>query len=377
MRIRIITAIALTITWLVPAGAETVRTEYQTIELEPVIEGLDEPWGMEFLPDGRLMISERGGRLLLVDGDRSSVVEGTPEVAARGQGGLLDVTVHPEFKTNRQVYLTWSQAGPDGVNSATTLSRAVLDGNRLTGLEQLFVQDRFSTPGRHYGSRLAWLPDGTLLMSIGDRGAAPPRAQDIADHAGSLLRLNADGTPAAGNPFSGISGARPEIWSYGHRNIQGLLVHPETGTVWATEHGPRGGDELNQIVPGANYGWPIVSRGRDYRTEKRYFPYTRRSMAGVVDPEIDWTPGLHPSGLAVLTGDTFPNWRGNLLAGGLATEQIRRIVFEDGEVVHEERLIQGKAGRVRDLTVGPDGLVYFVTDNGEGNDGLLRIRPAD
>ncbi len=360
-----------------PGMAETLRTEYQQIELEAVIQGLDEPWGMAFLPDGRLLVTERTGRLLRIDNGQAQEISGTPEVAARGQGGLLDVALHPDFETNRLVYLTWSQAGPDGVNSATTLSRARLDGDRLVDLEQLFIQDRFSTPGRHYGSRLAWLPDGTLLMSIGDRGAAPPRAQDITDHAGSLLRLNDDGTPAADNPFIGLEGAKPEIWSYGHRNIQGLLVHPETGTVWATEHGPRGGDELNLITPGANYGWPIVSRGRDYRTEQRYFPYTRRALAGVVNPEIDWTPGLHPSGLVAITGDRFPAWRGNLLAGGLATEQIRRIVFEDGEVVHEERLIQGKAGRVRDLAIGPDGAIWFVTDNGEGNDGLWRIRPAD
>jgi len=357
-------------------AAETLRTEYQEIELERVLEGLNEPWGMAFLPDGALLVTERGGRLLRIKNGSASEISGIPEVAARGQGGLLDVAVHPEFPDNGLVYLTWSQAGPDGVNSATTLSRGRLQGDQLTGVEQLFIQDRFSTPGRHYGSRLAWLPDGKLLMSVGDRGAEPPRAQDIADHAGSLLRLNDDGTAAADNPFVGIDGAKAEIWSYGHRNIQGLLVHPETGAVWATEHGPRGGDELNHIVPGANYGWPIVSRGRDYRTEQRYFPYTRRTLAGVVDPEIDWTPGLHPSGLAVLTDDTFPAWRGNLLAGGLATEQIRRIVFEDGEVVHEERLVQGQAGRVRDLEIGTDGLIYFITDNGDENDGLWRIRPA-
>ena len=221
------------------------------------------------------------------------------------------------------------------------------------------------------------MADGSLLMSIGDRGAEPPRAQDLGDHAGKLLRLTDDGKPAAGNPFLGRDDVLPEIWSSGHRNIQGLMVHPETGAIWATEHGPRGGDELNRVEAGANYGWPDVSLGRDYRTEQRYFDYTVRHKDGMVDPLIDWTPGLHPSGLAVLTGDTFPAWKGNFLSGGLATEQIRRIVFEDGEVVHEERLIQGKAGRVRDLAIGPDGFIYFITDNGNGNDGLWRIRPAD
>ncbi|MGB0513770.1 MAG: PQQ-dependent sugar dehydrogenase [Wenzhouxiangellaceae bacterium] len=205
----------------------------------------------------------------------------------------------------------------------------------------------------------------------------PHGAQDLNDHAGSLLRLNDDGTAATGNPFTSRADARPEIWSYGHRNIQGLMVHPDTGAIWATEHGPRGGDELNLVVRGANYGWPVVSRGRDYRTEQAYFAYTQRSLTGIVDPVIDWTPGLHPSGLAVLTGDRFPAWRGNLLAGGLATEQIRRIVFEDGEVVHEERLIQGQAGRVRDLAIGPDGDIWFITDNGEDNDGVWKISPAE
>lgn len=359
------------------AAAESLRTEYQQIELEPVVQGLDEPWGMAFLPDGRLLVTERIGRLLRIEGDQATEISGIPDVAALGQGGLLDVSLHPRFETNGWVYLTWSQAEADGVNSATTLSRARLDGNHLVDLETLFVQNRFSTPGRHYGSRLAWLPDGTLLMSVGDRGAEPPRAQDLGDHAGKLLRLSDDGKPAPGNPFIDREGAQPEIYSFGHRNIQGLMVHPETGAIWATEHGPRGGDELNRIEAGQNYGWPQVSRGRDYRTEKPYFDYTVRSKPGMIDPIIDWTPGLHPSGLVVLTGDRFPAWQGNFLAGGLATEQIRRIVFDDGEVVHEERLIQGKAGRIRDLAIGPDGAIWFVTDNGEGNDGLWRIRPAD
>lgn len=361
----------------VKAQSETLRTEYQRIELEAVVQGLDEPWGMEFLPDGRLLVTERAGRLLLIDGGAARPIEGAPNVAARGQGGLLDVSVHPQFETNGWVYLTWSQASPDGINSATTLSRGRLDGERLVELETLFVQDRWSTPGRHYGSRLAWLPDGSLLMSIGDRGAEPRRAQDLGDHAGKLLRLTEEGKPAPGNPFLDYGGAQPHIWSLGHRNIQGLLVHPETGEIWATEHGPRGGDELNRIEAGANYGWPVVSLGRNYRTGQRYFEDTVRHKDGMIDPLIDWTPGLHPSGLVVLIDDTFPAWKGNFLSGGLATEQIRRIVFEDGEVVHEERLIQGKAGRVRDLAIGPDGFIYFVTDNGNGNDGLWRIRPAD
>lgn len=372
---RLITLLVAAVFWT-GAAAETLRTEYEEIELEQLVDGLNEPWAIEFLPDGQMLVTERAGRLLRIDGAEVTEISGAPEVAARGQGGLLDVVLHPDFDSNQLIYLTWSRAGDDGVQSATTLSRGRLDGDALVDVEQVFTQDRLSSPGRHYGSRLAWLPDGTLLMSIGDRGAEPPRAQDLNDHAGSLLRLTEDGEAAPDNPFTSRADARPEIWSYGQRNIQGLMVHPETGEIWATEHGPRGGDELNLVVPGANYGWPVVSLGRNYRTEEPYFDYTQRAMTGIVDPVVDWTPGLHPSGLTMLVDDTFPSWQGNFLSGGLATEQIRRIVFENGEVVHEERLVQGKAGRVRDLTIGPDGFIYFVTDNGEDNDGVWRISPA-
>ncbi|MGM0657937.1 MAG: PQQ-dependent sugar dehydrogenase [Pseudomonadota bacterium] len=372
---RLITLLVAAVFWA-GAAAETLRTEYEEIELEQLVDGLNEPWAIEFLPDGQMLVTERAGRLLRIDGAQVTEISGAPEVAARGQGGLLDVVLHPDFDSNQLIYLTWSRAGDDGVQSATTLSRGRLDGDALVDVEQVFTQDRLSSPGRHYGSRLAWLPDGTLLMSIGDRGAEPPRAQDLNDHAGSLLRLTEDGEAAPDNPFTSRADARPEIWSYGQRNIQGLMVHPETGEIWATEHGPRGGDELNLVVPGANYGWPVVSLGRNYRTEEPYFDYTQRAMTGIVDPVVDWTPGLHPSGLTMLVDDTFPSWQGNFLSGGLATEQIRRIVFENGEVVHEERLVQGKAGRVRDLTIGPDGFIYFVTDNGEDNDGVWRISPA-
>ncbi|MEM1080205.1 MAG: PQQ-dependent sugar dehydrogenase, partial [Pseudomonadota bacterium] len=338
------------------AQAETVRTEYQLIELEAVAEGLNNPWGLSVLPDGRFLVTEKNGRLVLIEGGQVSTVSGTPEVMSRGQGGLLDVVVHPEFESNGLVYLTWSKPSEDGENSATALSRGTLEGTELVDVDTIFEQDRYSQPGRHYGSRLAWMQDGTLLMSIGDRGSEPPRSQDLGDHAGTLLRLNDDGTPAADNPFIGRDDVLPEIYSYGHRNIQGLFVHPDTGEIWATEHGPRGGDELNNPQAGLNYGWPNVSLGLGYRSEERYFDYTERSGDGMVDPLIDWTPGIAPSGFAVLTGDEFPRWQGNMLAGGLRTEQIRRIVFDGDTIVHEEELIRGEVGRIRDVRVGHDGL---------------------
>ncbi len=358
------------------AHAEQIGTEYQRIELTKVVESLEHPWSIAFLPDGRMLVTERPGHLNIVDADGSkSRVSGVPEVAARGQGGLLEVSLHPDFADNQLIYLTYSRAdGTSNGDTATTLARGRLDGDSLYDVEDIFVQDRYSQPGRHYGSRLAWLPDGTLLMSIGDRGAEPPRAQDRMDHAGKLLRLNDDGGVPADNPFIDDDDVRSEIYSMGHRNIQGLIVHPETGEIWATEHGPRGGDELNLVQPGKNYGWPVQTRGRDYRSQEQ-FADSVRDHPDMVNPVIDWTPSLAASGLAVLVDDHFPAWQGNFLAGGLRSEQIRRIVFEGGEPVHEEELIRGRIGRIRDIRIGPDGHIYVATDSSDG--AIYRISPEN
>ncbi|MFU8831949.1 MAG: PQQ-dependent sugar dehydrogenase [Wenzhouxiangella sp.] len=353
--------------------SETLRTEYQPIQIEKISDGLEHPWSIAFLPDSDMLVTERAGALYRInaDGERS-VISGTPDAHVQSQGGLLEVLPHPEFTDNRLIYFTYSKA--NGEDTATALARGRLEDDQIVDLEDVFIQDRYSAPGRHYGSKLAWLPDGTLLMSIGDRGAEPPRAQDLDDHAGSLLRLNDDGSIPDDNPFVGRDDAKPEIWSYGHRNIQGLMAHPETGEIWATEHGPRGGDELNLIERGGNYGWPVVSRGRDYRTEEQ-FSDGARSHPDMIDPVIDWTPSLAASGLAVLVDDHFEAWQGNFLAGGLRAEQIRRVVFEHDEVVHEEELLRGHIGRIRDVRVGPDSNVYVITDHPEG--ALYRISPAN
>ena len=358
------------------AHAEQIGTEYQRIELTKVVESLEHPWSIAFLPDGRMLVTERPGHLNIVDADGSkSRVSGVPEVAARGQGGLLEVSLHPDFADNQLIYLTYSRAdGTSNGDTATTLARGRLDGDSLYDVEDIFVQDRYSQPGRHYGSRLAWMPDGTLLMSIGDRGAEPPRAQDPMDHAGKLLRLNDDGGVPADNPFVDDDDVRSEIYSMGHRNIQGLIVHPETGEIWATEHGPRGGDELNLVQPGKNYGWPVQTRGRDYRSQEQ-FADSVRDHPDMVNPVIDWTPSLAASGLAVLVDDHFPAWQGNFLAGGLRSEQIRRIVFEGGEPVHEEELVRGRIGRIRDIRIGPDGHIYVATDSSDG--AIYRISPEN
>lgn len=352
------------------SGAELVeeglRTEYQALNLVRVAGDLEHPWAVAFLPDGSYLVTERGGRLWHIHDEGRREISGVPEVHAQNQGGLLDVVLHPEFESNQWVYLTYSL----GDDSATTtaLMRARLQGDSLVDGQVLFEQDRRSDPGRHYGSRLAWLPDGTLLMSIGDRGTEPPRAQDLDDHAGTLLRLNADGSVPEDNPFVGHDTALPEIYSYGHRNIQGLIVTPE-GQIWSTEHGPRGGDELNLHQAGENYGWPVASKGRDYRTEEPFGEV--RSHPDMIDPVYEILPTLAPSGLAFVDSEHYPRWQGNLLAGGLRAQNIRRLVIEDNVVVHDEQLLAGKVGRVRDVRMSPAGYIYVLTDQSDG--GLYRL----
>jgi aldose sugar dehydrogenase len=348
--------------------AAEIRTQYEPIRVVRVAGGLEHPWAVAFLPDGRFLVTERPGRLNLISSDGEiSRIEGLPEISAIRQGGLLDVALHPGFAENGWVYFTYSKG--DAAGTTTALGRGRLEGARLVGFEQLFVQDRLSEAGRHYGSRIAWLSDGTLLMSVGDRGAEPPRAQDLKDHAGKVLRLNADGSVPADNPFVGRDDAHAEIFSLGHRNIQGLVVAPGTDEVWSTEHGERGGDELNLVKAGNNYGWPLYTKARQYRTEEQYGK--GRSGEGFVDPVYEFLPTLAPSGLALVTGDRFPSWKGNLLAGGLGAERIRRVVLEEGVVVHEEELLLGLVGRIRDVREGPDGHIYLLSDKADG--GLYRI----
>ncbi len=333
-----------------PAQADDTRVERLTtlhheLRLERIASGLETPWAVVELPDGRYLISERAGRLALVNADGGiSRLEKLPEVSDNGQGGLLDIVLHPQYGDGEHdwVYFTWSRTGDDG--TATSLSRARLAEGHLENIERLFTQDRFSTPGRHYGSRLAWLDDGTLLMSIGDRGVDPERAQDGRDHAGSILRLTAEGTVPADNPFIDAPQIDDEIFSLGHRNPQGLVI-AEDGTPWSTEHGPRTGDELNRLVAGENYGWPEVTLGRDYAPinhSARTVPRHARSGACL-------RGAFRASGLTDITGDVFPGWHGNLMAGGLASEQLTRLSLEDDTVAEREVILDGEIGRVRDI----------------------------
>ncbi|WP_104205098.1 PQQ-dependent sugar dehydrogenase [Billgrantia saliphila] len=349
---------------------ERIATEHLDLRLERVASGLEHPWAMAMLPDGRFLVSERPGRLVLIGNDgEPTQLEGIPEVNARTQGGLLDVSLHPRYGDGEHdwIYFTWSKPGDGG--TATALSRARLGDARLEDLETLFEQNRYSDPGRHYGSRLAWLEDGTLAMSIGDRGDSE-RAQDGGDHAGSVLRLTDDGEVPDDNPFVDDNAVADEIYSMGNRNPQGLAVASD-GTLWATEHGPRTGDELNRIEPGENYGWPEVSLGFAYSSDKRM---GRDSAPGMRDPAYVFEGRFAPAGLAQVTSEAFTGWQGDLLAGGLLSERLLRLSLENGQVVDSEVILDGEIGRIRDVRQGWDDAIYLLSDDTQGS--LYRLSPV-
>ncbi len=348
-----------------------IASEEAEFRLVEVVSGLSRPWGLAFLPDGRALVTERAGGLYLIDlaaGDASSV-SGLPPIAAGGQGGLLDVAVDPSYDDNSWVYFTYSQAYDGG--TGTTLSRARLRDSALTDLEELFRMQPPGSGGRHFGSRIAFLPDDTIVISIGDRGRQD-RAQDFQDHAGSLVRLERDGSIPTDNPFLDDPDVLDELYALGSRNAQGLVLHPETGVLWQHEHGPRGGDELNIIEAGNNYGWPEMSQGVDYRTGQ---PIGQGTEApGMTQPIEHWTPAIAPSGMAFYFGDAFPGWRGNLFIGSLVDRHLLRLVIEDDRVTHQERLLDRTVGRVRDVRLGPDGYLYLLAD--EADSGVYRLEPV-
>lgn len=345
--------------------------------IEEVVAGLEHPWSMAWLPDGDILITERPGRLRVVRNGKllPEPVGGVPEVFARGQGGLLEVSLHPRFDENRWVYLTHS-AGTSSENH-TVLARGEYADGRLTDVRTIFEVNRLKSGTQHFGSRIVWLDDGTMLLGLGDGGNPPVRydgelireqAQNLAADLGKIVRLRDDGAPAPDNPFVAKQGAAPEVYTYGHRNIQGLARDPKTGRVWATEHGPRGGDELNLIVAGENYGWPVVTFGREYFGPKISEKTSDRRFE---DAKLVWVPSKAPSGLAFYSGDAFLEWRGDLFSGGLVSKNVWRIDLEGDRVVKQETIDIGQ--RVRDVRQGPDGMLYVLTD--EQNGRLLRIVP--
>lgn len=348
--------------------AKTFKSEEHDFAVEVLTDELDAPWGFAFLPDGGMLITEKDGTLRRFDGGSlSAPLDGVPAVRSRGQGGLMDVAVDPEFAANGQVYLTYSEPGDGGVGTA--VARATLGAAALEGTKVIFRQNIKTGASRHFGSRIAFAPDGTLFFAIGDR-ADRPRAQDPRDHAGSVLRINKDGSVPSDNPFADGRNGLPEIWSIGHRNPQGLDIHPDTGAVWTVSHGARGGDEINKPEAGKNYGWPVISYGRHYfggrigeGTEKE----------GMEQPRYYWDPSIAPSSASFYTGDLFPKWKGDLFVGALAGQLIARIGMDGEEILGEERLLVGEYGRIRHVKGGPDGALYAITDDGE----LLRISPAN
>ena len=357
----------------VDAG-EVVESERATFAVEQLVGGLENPWGMAFLPDGGMLVTERPGRLRLVSADfelEPEPLAGVPTAFSRGQGGLLDVVLHPDFALNRLVYLSYAYFA-DGA-AGTAVARGRLAPGGLEETEVIFRSNGLGSGGRHFGSRLVFDEAGYLYVTHGDRGQRE-LAQDRSNHAGSVIRLYDDGRVPADNPFVGEAGVLPEIYTYGHRNPQGIARHPVTGALWTHEHGPRGGDELNIIEGGGlNYGWPMVSQGVEYATGLSIG--LDEAPDGIEAPIWVWTPSIAPSGMAFYEGDAFPEWQGDLFVGALAYQLLARLELDGERVVHEERLLEGELGRIRDVRVGADGLVYLLTDAADG--GIFRLKPAD
>ncbi|MDJ0958658.1 MAG: PQQ-dependent sugar dehydrogenase [Arenicellales bacterium] len=349
---------------------EVVQSEQHDFIVESVLSDLDHPWSMVFLADEEMLISERSGSLMLVNTTtgESQYVKGLPEVAAVGQGGLMDIALHPDFSTNGLIYLSF--AASDGSGTGTEVARGKLVGNELRDVETLFAALPKSGGGRHFGSRLLFDPEGFLYITLGDRGKRP-QAQALTTHPGSIIRLNEDGTVPVDNPFVKQSRVRPEIYTYGNRNVQGIALQPGTNRIWAHEHGPQGGDEVNIVVAGTNYGWPIITYGKNYGTGTDIGEGTHKE--GMAQPVYQWTPSIAPSGMAFYSGDMFPHWQGDLFVGSLKFQLLVRLEVDGDKIVAEEQLLQRRFGRIRDVRVGPDGLLYLLTDESDGQ--LLRLQP--
>lgn len=366
----ILLAAALTLAAL-PAGAQGVVARIAGVaEVVTVTGGLEHPWGLAFLPDGRALITERPGRLRLLgrDGRLSEPVGGVPPVVARGQGGLLDVAVDPAFADNRTIYLSFSEGGPGG--AGTAVARARLGAAGLEEVRVIFRQVPKVNGTGHFGSRLVFGRDGALFITLGDRYSYRDSAQDLTTHLGKIVRIRRDGTPPSDNPFLTRSDAKPEIWSYGHRNVQGAALHPQTGALWTIEHGAQGGDELNQPQAGKNYGWPVITYGRDYSGAKIGIG---PKGPGMEQPVHYWDPSIAPSGLLFYTGTAYPGWQGNLFTGSLKFGALVRMELSGEAIAREERLLMDLGERIRDVRQGPDGLIYLLTDAPQGR--VLRLNP--
>lgn len=353
----------------------SVATEPAPFRAQTLLEDLDQPWALAFLPDQAWLITQKAGELLYVKGKQRIRVAQLPDVAVTGQGGLMDVALHPAFALDGDsnwVYLTFNQAGDDVYGTALGRGRLVVEGNsaRLDDWQTLFSLPQKTGSGRHFGSRIAFDDDGHVYFSIGDRGERQ-RAQDSADAAGSVIRLTLDGGIPEDNPLRNQNNAHPAIYSYGHRNIQGMATHPDSGEIWTHEHGPQGGDELNRIVAGRNYGWPLITYGKEYGTGFSIGEGSEKP--GIEPPRHYWVPSIAPSGMAFYRGSAFADWQGDILVGALKHRRLVRLDVEDGRIVGEHRYVAGEDARIRDVRVGPDGLIYVLTDASKGK--LIRLAP--
>jgi len=363
---KILLAIAFSLTVSLSAHAQRLQTEF---DVRLVAEGLQFPWGMAFMPDGNVLVTEKVGRLRIItpDGKASEPIKGVPAVFFQQQGGLLDVALDPEFAKNRLIYLSYAE--PEGSRAGTAVARAELKDGSLENVQVIFRQIPKVLGSVHFGSRLAFAPDGNLFITLGDRGNYMEEAQNLSNHIGKIIRIKPDGSVPSDNPFVNHPQAKPEIWSYGHRSMQGATIHPQTGALWIHEHGPKGGDEINIPQAGKNYGWPKANYGTHYDGT----PIKNEHAAqGFEEPIHYWVPSIAPSGMVFYTGKLFPAWRGNLFVGALAGRQLVRLTTGDNKILSEERLLTDTL-RFRDVEQGPDGALYLLTD--EDNGKLLKLSP--
>lgn len=340
-----------------PLTGVVVNSEKQKFIVDTITSALQSPWGMAFLPDGRALVTEKAGEIRIIKDGKllAEKITGVPVVRSQGQGGLLDIQLHPDYASNGWIYLTYSK--PTGEEGGTVLARAKLEGNALTNLQELFQALPLSSSEVHFGSRIAFDGKGYVFFTSGERGKKE-NAQDLGNHLGKVLRLHEDGKVPTDNPFVNTPGAKPEIWSYGHRNLQGLYYDKQTGILWNHEHGPKGGDELNRVEKGKNYGWPVITYGINYDGSSITDVTAKEGME---QPVKYWVPSIAPCGLTMVTSDRYPNWKGNFLVGALAFQLVARVELADGKFVKEERLLE-KMGRVRAVVQSPDGYIYVTLE---------------
>lgn len=359
-----------------PGDSKVITSKTGKLQVTTIAEGLQNPWGIAFLPNGDMLVTERSGsmRIVSANGTLGAPIANVPKVAAQGQGGLLDVVLAPDFASSQKIYFSYAEPGDASKGesgNSTAVSSAVLKDNALHQVTRLFSQQPKVASSAHFGSRLIWAPDGTLFITLGDRWSEKDRAQTLDNHQGKVVRINADGSIPADNPFVKTPGALPEIWSYGHRNVQGGAIHPVSKALWTGEHGPQGGDELNLTQAGKNYGWPVITYGENYGGGKIG---EGTHKAGMEQPVYKWVPSIATAGFIFYTGDQFPQWKNNILLTSLREQTLVRLQLEGDKVVSEERLLKKEIGeRLRHIAQGPDGLVYIISD--ESNGKIFRLSP--